>query len=172
MTLPDTNNPDLNTALQFGIDPALESHPSWDRISWGVSVLRDMAHKLIRYGSLSYKQATFATKLHKESLQKMKWAEDRIEEAKQRVAQGIRAPEGRCEVTGKLISQKSRFSTYGETIKCLIELPDGAKVWGTKPSSASTENGKHIRFVATFKPSEDDPSFGFYSRPSNWSEVA
>lgn len=168
----ENNNSELNAALQFGADPSLTSHPAWDRLSWGVNILQDMATKLVRYKSLTPKQTAFAIKLHKESLQKMNWADERSEERAQRVAAGIRAPLGRIEVTGVLLKQKSVFSTYGEAIKCLIQLPDGAKVWGTKPSAADTAEGRKVTFVATFKPSEDDPSFGFYSRPANWREAA
>jgi hypothetical protein len=168
----ETNNSELNAALQFGADPSLTTHPAWDRLSWGVNILQDMAAKLVRYKSLTPKQAAFAIKLHKESLQKMKWADERSEERAQRVAAGIRAPLGRTEVTGVILKQKFVATKFGDSIKCLIQLPDGAKVWGTKPAAASTENGKQVTFVATFTPSEDDPSFGFYSRPHDWREAA
>jgi len=168
----DTNNSELNAALHFGADSSLQSHPAWDRISWGVNILQDMAVKLVRYKSLTPKQAAFAIKLHKESLQKMKWADERAEERAKRVAAGIRAPLGRTEVTGVILKQKLVATKFGDSIKCLIQLPDGAKVWGSKPSRAATEDGKRVTFTATFTPSEDDPSFGFYSRPHDWREAA
>ena len=64
------------------------------------------------------------------------------------------------------------------TVKWLADkgLPKGAKilvqgegwrVWGTKPSEISTAaRGDVVAFTATVSASDDDDSFGFYSRPT------
>jgi hypothetical protein len=49
----------------------------------------------------------------------------------------------------------------------IIETKEGYRVFGTVP--ANLENlvvGDCVRFVANIKPSEKDPNFGFFSRPS------
>jgi len=167
-----TNNTELNAALAFAADQSLSDHPAWARIEWGVNVLRDMSVKLTKYGRLSPKQADFARDLHKRSLQSMQWAEERAAKKAKLIAEGIRAPEGRTEVSGTVISTKVVSTNFGSVLKCLVELPTGAKVWGTVPMSADSQKGSKVCFVATFEPSNDDPTFGFYKRPSNWREAA
>lgn len=84
------------------------------------------------------------------------------------------APEGKETIQGELINTKIQESQYGETIKMLVKLDNGSKVFGTFPNKLwdSIENhetikslyGARVQFTATF--TQKDNSFSFYSRPS------
>jgi hypothetical protein len=98
--------------------------------------------------------------------------------------------EGRRELVGTILSTKVQDSVYGSTLKMLVRLDDGNKVWGTVPEhlermTFSThyydENGSwqerpaelpdglkgaRIAFTATVERSRDDEHFGFYRRPT------
>lgn len=101
-----------------------------------------------------------------------------IEKAKQREAEEANAescPTGRLEITGTVISMKTRISQYGETLKMLVKDDRGFKVWGTVPRgmydsevnwTVDTCRGLRVTFTATIEPSSDDRLFGFYSRPA------
>lgn len=77
-------------------------------------------------------------------------------------------PEGRKDVNGEIVSIKEVDTGYGYTLKMLVRLSNGSKVYGTIPKSirGSAEIGNHITFRATFEASKDDASFGFIKRPS------
>ncbi len=164
----------VSAALWFGIEESkqLEDKPVFARISWGVNILRDMHAKLNRYGFLSSKQIDFALKLHSEAKQRVAEFEKRVAERSALAESGVRVPEGRVEIEGVIVSTKEVSTAYGDTVKCIILLPTGAKVWGTLPGRATGEQGSRVRFVATVKPSDDDPTFGFYKRPFNWQTLA
>lgn len=166
----------LFNALWFGIEEskALETSPVWARISWGVNILRDMNGKLERYGSLSDKQVDFALKLHAEAKQRVSETDERAAVAAKLAASGVRAPEGRVSVVGTILRKKTVYSDFGDTVKCLIELPTGAKVWGSQPNSRNAghvEIGGRVSFTASFEVSKDDPTFAFYKRPTAWTNV-
>lgn len=167
-----TTSTQLQAALEFALERSNLEHPRpvWEQIAYAIQILLDMREKLNRYGKLSPKQESFAISLHQQALRKIEWANERAQQSSVRLAAGIRAPEGRQQVRGTLVRQKTIQNDFGTSIKCLVELEDGSKVWGTKPSKASALDGTKVSFVATFTPSQDDPSFGFYSRPSNWKE--
>lgn len=84
------------------------------------------------------------------------------------------APEGKQAVQGELINTKIQEGQYGDTIKMLVKLDNGSKVFGTFPNKLwdSIEDhetikslyGAKIQFTATFTQNND--SFSFYSRPS------
>lgn len=76
--------------------------------------------------------------------------------------------EARIVVTGEVISVKEQFNAYGSTIKMLVRDDQGFKVWGTMPSSIMGEQctGKRVTFTARVTPSDNDETFGFFSRPT------
>lgn len=84
-------------------------------------------------------------------------------EAKQQLAP---LEEGRREITGQIVSFKEYHSQFGLTVKQLILLPDGNKVFGTVPSKQEAEKGETVTLTATITRSPSDPNFGFYSRPT------
>lgn len=88
----------------------------------------------------------------------------------QRAEAAVSSPviEGRIEVTGEVITTKEQDTMYGLTVKMLVRDDRGFKVWGTVPSALLGEGvkGKRVAFTATVKASDDDATFGFYSRPT------
>jgi len=82
------------------------------------------------------------------------------------------APEGRQTVTGTILSLKDRVTSFGVTLKMIVKLENGARVWVTAPTMRNKdggytplERGMTITFAATFTRSKDDRSFGFGKRP-------
>ena len=80
--------------------------------------------------------------------------------------------EGRYEITGLVLVEKSQFSDYGETFKMLVlvEKPEGSfKVWGSVPKALWMEGGltgRQVTFTAAFEAHATDKGFGFYKRPT------
>lgn len=94
---------------------------------------------------------------------------------------------GRRVISGRVVSVKSEESAFGYNVttvwKMLLELETGHRLWGSIPSAlwdllnADREDrdpwapmdslkGRAVSFTAAVSPSENDPSFGFYSRPT------
>lgn len=73
----------------------------------------------------------------------------------------------RIVVEGEVLSTRWQDNDFGGgSVKMLLLADDGWKVWGTVPSSLDLGQGARVRFTATVKPSGDDPTFGFFSRPT------
>lgn len=94
-------------------------------------------------------------------------------------AAGVTVPTGRVTVTGVVVSVKVQDSPYGFTVKMLVKSAEGWKVWGTMPRSLEgnyntigAEEGDTVTFAAALTPSDDDPLFGFFKRPTKASIVA
>lgn len=86
--------------------------------------------------------------------------------APEELPQGVSVPTGKHSVKGKVLSAKwVSNSRFGGSMKMLVKLESGVKVWGTAPMTGSEiDRGDHIEFTATFSQS-DDPTFGFFKRP-------
>ena len=76
--------------------------------------------------------------------------------------------EGRVLVKGEVLTIKTQEGFYGVQTKMLVKCEAGFKLWGSCPSSIidQVERGSVVEFNASVKPSDDDKSFGFFSRPS------
>jgi len=75
------------------------------------------------------------------------------------------APEGRCEIRGKVVSFKTYDSAFGTVQKFLIELENGSKVFMTVPSSLEwVDKGDVVKLTATFERKER--TFAVGKRPS------
>lgn len=75
-------------------------------------------------------------------------------------------PTGRTLLEGEILATKTTDTQWGVTVKILVQ-GEGWRVWGTKPSEISTAaRGDVVSFTATVSASDDDDSFGFYSRPA------
>lgn len=104
-------------------------------------------------------------------------AERKAEEAEAAAHAAIPAiEEGRYVVAGELLTTKlvdNPFSPYGgATLKMLVKLDTGAKIWGSFPSGLSgAERGDRVTFTAAIEPSRDDHAFGFFKRPTKASIV-
>lgn len=78
-------------------------------------------------------------------------------------------------ITGEVLTVKGQDTQWGYTEKMLVrcETVDGEfKVWGTVPASLEVERGESVTFVANVTASDDDPAFGFFSRPRKASVIA
>lgn len=71
-------------------------------------------------------------------------------------------------IEGEVLSIKVKETQFGDTLKALIRDDRGFKVWGTRPATAdeSAEEGDRVKFVARLNPSNDDPKFAFFKRPT------
>ncbi len=100
-------------------------------------------------------------------------------------ARGVRVPTGRMSITGVIVSAKSvtddRHSYHGRTsIKIVVQVADGWRVYGTLPKAAypasysavtfaawrESLTGQTVTLTAEVTPSDRDPLFGFFSRPA------
>lgn len=91
------------------------------------------------------------------------------------------APTGEATVTGNIHSVKIVQLKTGEAIKMLVFCEDGARVFGTVPqdllrhfkddfaggfaAGQRAMAGASVTFSGSFRPSDDDPKFGFFSHP-------
>lgn len=141
----------------------------WDRIR-PYQTLVDMIHKLVKYGSLSDKQLAYLRVLVEQCLN---WKARQEELARQREAERAVAadcPEGRQEISGVLIKVADHWSEWaqGEREVWTVKDDRGFVVWGNRPSGIyGAERKDRVSFRATLTPSDRDPKFGFYKRPSN-----
>lgn len=131
----------------------------------GVELTRDesfaygMGEKIRKYGSLSAKQI--------DAVQRG------IDRAKKREAEAEALKsveplaEGRYAIEGEVLTTKWQESDYGTTLKMLVKMDDGNKVWGTVPRAIECDpKGERVNFTATVERSKDDEHFGFYKRPT------
>jgi len=144
-------------------------------------ITRDIRAGLIKFGSISAAQVALLEKLEKQV------AEQREREATEAKINWIAAPEGRMEITGKVVHTKYVESGFGygntSTLKMLVVVttPEGSwKCWGTCPRSLEDRweeqegggstplevKGNTVKFTATLQPSDDDKCFAFFKRPS------
>jgi hypothetical protein len=80
------------------------------------------------------------------------------------------APIGKVTVEGKVLRTDVKENYYGGQVTyrhvMTVLLDNGARVWGTIPRSLDAKEGDRVRFSATVEAKADDPTFGFYSRPT------
>lgn len=123
------------------------------------TTIKDIVGKLVKYGNVSDAQVNFLRKL----LQKIA---DRPALQAKREAEKLSAadcPTGRLEITGTVLSRKEKESEFGWAWKMLVQHDSGYKVYGTCPAGVSV--GDRITFKGTVKVADNDPKFGFFSRP-------
>jgi len=143
----------------------------------------DIMHNIVRYGHMSEKQEKFLriliNRINTRPEREAKWAAEK--------AAAAPCPTGRQEVFGMVLKTKIHDSNFGRTLKMTVKTDDGWVCWGTVPTDIGTvteevpmpgspdktwprtrglAHGDRIRFTATFTPSDNDPKFGFFKRPS------
>jgi hypothetical protein len=135
--------------------------PRIDEFAQVSSFVADVLRKVERYGDLSARQIECVLSAV---------AELDAEAAAKAAAGPEPEPEpvveGRRVIKGEVLTTKSQDTDYGTTYKMLVEEATGAKVWGTIPRAIYPGKGDRVRFTATVEASQDDPCFGFYSRPT------
>lgn len=122
-------------------------------------IARDVWAKIARYGSISEKQIALLYRLREQAAEK----------AAEKAAEPVpTAPleEGRRTVECTVLGTRTQESQYGTQYKMLVRLACANKVWLTIPSAAGdVKRGDVLKLTATFQRSQDDPHFGFGSRP-------
>jgi hypothetical protein len=132
----------------------------------------DLLEKLRRFGSFSDKQISFLISLYQR-------------DTANRQSATSTAPTGRASVEGTILSVKEVI-IEGKVKKVkygvVVDIGGGVKVWGkskgvlyyhailglTTNGAITPQKGDRVKFTATFEPSEKDPLFGFFKRPSKW----
>jgi hypothetical protein len=163
---------------------AEHAHVDWDTLAASTNgfVINVLA-KGRKYGNLSDRQL--------EAIQEAIVRDAQREERKaiEATIPTVPVPEGKgIVITGKLVSRKWKETDFGSVEKCLVvvETPEGQyKVWGSIPSSLydtfkgtrevdvpGAAIGDTVTFTANVKRSDNDTSFGFYSRPRKASIVS
>jgi hypothetical protein len=137
----------------------LDFDPKWEE-----QTICDIVCKLVQYGGISDKQKSFIGNLLGRIVERAQIADKRAAEA----AAALPIPvEGRIVVTGTVLTLKGQETTFGYTIKMLVQHAEGWKVWGTVPQAlAEVEKGQQVVFTATVTISDHDPKFGFFKRPA------
>jgi hypothetical protein len=155
-----------------------KAHPeACESLDWAKSgmnrVASDLIEKLRRFGSLSEKQISFLISIHQRDILN-------------RASATATAPIGRASVEGTILSVKvgQSFGKYNKfKFVVLVDIGGGVKVWGKAKGEWSHHailgatptgdavlpiKGQRVKFTASFEPSQKDPLFGFFKRPSKW----
>jgi len=187
---------DARTAAQRRRDALIEEHPTLVWLTYLGNLgclhsgfLSDMRSALNR-GEMSPRQVEAAVDSIDREFTREDAEAQRLAATAALAASGVRVPDGRVEVTGTVVSTRETDG-YGYNrvaFKMLVVTDAGWKVWGTIPAGlldavpdASRSDrfahgesylavhrlrGERVTFTATVRPSDDDPLFGFFSRPS------
>lgn len=123
-------------------------------------IVQDIRAKLFRWGSISDNQVELVFKIQRQEAERTPEPEP------------VNIPEdvltGRVALAGVVLGIKCVDSEWGVTTKVLVRDDRGFKVCGTYPTTGeSYDKGALISFVARVERSKDDPTFGFFSRPTN-----
>lgn len=136
----------------------------------GNSFLADVARKLRQYGNLSTKQVEAVRK----AVARINEPEEKEEEVTTPVLTGKQI------ITGVVLTTRYVDSQYGGNLKMLVRDDRGFKVWGSVPRSLTQDadgfysqlaHDTRVKFNATVEASNDDPSFGFFKRPTKAEKV-
>jgi hypothetical protein len=147
--------------------------------------LSDVRRKALANGRLSAGQIAAVERAFERVARQEQWEAERREEAQRLAAAGVKAPEGRVEVTGVVLSAKEHQSQFGTAIKIVVKADEGWKVWSTAPSDLLFDVdtrvieevrealvGKRIKFTAALTRSDSDAAFAFGKRPTKASLVS
>lgn len=129
--------------------------------------LISLANQLFERGELSEKQIAAAER----ALARVAEREAKKAEEAEAMTNVPAMTEGRRLISGTIISKKWKDSPFGYgssgAWKIVIRDAEGYRYYGTLPGAASElDRDSHIQIVASIKPSDDDPHFGFFSRPT------
>lgn len=104
-----------------------------------------------------------------EAARKARWAAEAAERAETVTA----VTPGRQEITGTVTKAYTKENDFGIRLVWIVENDAGQRFWGTIPKDAlgaladwTDLVGHEVTFTATVKVSDDDPTFGFTSRPA------
>ena len=137
---------------------------------WQTTVtIQSMVRDLVRYGSFSEKQIDYLRIL----IDKIeKWPTVKAEREAER-ANAEDCPTGRITIAGTIVATDVKDNAWGSRYVMTVKDGRGFLVWGTQPESiGSCRRGAKVTLVATVEPSETDPKFGFFKRPSKAQEIS
>jgi hypothetical protein len=155
---------ELKNNLEGVYAKLVETHPLLAELTYLADysgVLGDMRARFERTGKLSAAQIAYAEKLIKNGM-----AAEARKPVVEPQAEAAPAPEGRVTVTGKVVKTEEKFNNYGSYFVMTVLLDDGARVFGTIPRAIDPERGDRVEFVGTFKRSDRDETFAFFSYPA------
>ena len=137
--------------------------------SWAENTMLDIVGKLIKWGSISEKQMAFLGKLVDQIKREPEIAAARAAEAA--AAKPVPVSDKRVLVSGKVLTIRQPSDSawgYATPAKMLVQHADGWKLWGTVPSNlfCDLKRGDEVEFSAKVTVSDNDPKFGFFSRPT------
>jgi len=144
----------MKAAWDIYLEPATQAYEE--------ATIVDIVGKLVKFGSVSDKALNYVGTL----LDKIAHREEIEAQRKAEAAKAADVPTGRHTISGEVISIKTVDGFYGSTVKMLVKDEKGFKVFGTIPSGLDVERGAFVKFDAFTEPSNDDPKFGFFKRPS------
>lgn len=123
----------------------------------------DLVSKLRLWGQLSEKQESFLLNLLEQI--KNRPAIEAQRKAEKDAAEDV--PTGNVLVVGEILKVKWQESYYGGALKAVVKTEQGYILYGTLPARiVNAKRGDKVSFRADVKPSDNDPKFGFYSRPT------
>lgn len=132
---------------------------------WHVSTLLDIERRFTSSSpELSDRQADFVLKLAEELPGKL---EDQARRDAEKAAAEDVPEDGRQTVTGVVLKAEWRENEFGGSLKITVKDDRGFVVWGTAAAAiADVEKGQRVTFKARLSKSDNDPKFGFFSRPT------
>lgn len=161
-------NPVAQTLINF-VDANSTGEKSFGY--YGSGFLLSLYEQLMRNAQLSEKQlAAIEPAITRDNEQAARVKAQ--EEAKKVLLNaGVRAPEGRVTVTGKILGFKQwDDDVFGPQCKMIVQSNEGWKVYVTAPAGSGEANvGDEVTFSAALTPSQDDVLFAFGKRPTKFS---
>lgn len=171
----------LERAWQIYIDEkAAIAQRNGGRCSDEIYTVYEMVDKLVRYGSISDRQLDYAR-----TLIDLHDNRDRIEAERQAERESAKpAPSGRLTVKAQILKISPSETQWGVNWRMTIKAAEGWIANGTAPGSVLDHidfkvNGgpygdqacwnrdrAQIELTATFTPSDRDPKFAFFKRPT------
>lgn len=153
-------NPEIADAFEWAQEHADDDIGA---INYKVRTILDIRNRDGRRCTMSERQEAFVLKLHKEGIESL--AEHEEEMKRSEMFEPLQ--EGRYEVSGEVLGFKEVVSGYGSTMRMLVELESGHRVFGTLPSSIDdAQKGDKIVFTAAFTPKPNANDFGWFTRPT------
>ena len=123
----------------------------------------DIVSKLVKYGDISASQMTF---LHGLVKRIANWPEIKAQREVEH-ASAADCPTGRLVLSGEIVKTDQQFNEFGGRMVMTVKCDAGFLIWGSIPSAlAGIQRGEQISFTATVTPSDKDPKFGFFKRPT------
>lgn len=146
------------------LHPEVAEALDWCKTPTAPKLASSMLEKLRRYGDISEAQIQLLLKVHAEDLKRRSSA---FASAKD-LAGGRRVLEGRL-LSLKNSPEPGPYGGSTDHWRSVIDLGNGIRLWGTCPQSlidSKVKVGDAVSLTATVNPSDKDPLFGFFSRPT------